>query len=692
MTSMPPENAPALSVSSHENKITIDDSASKTIKSITYVNGSLQITAGQPSSVPPAIPTPKNNVWEITLQAGRKKSAPVANSFNSVCGGKSKEYAPSGGGGGTPDELNFYFAVTIGFTTGGSATIYLGQGNYGTTNNWWIGGSPIFSAAKPRLEYQAGGKIVTNEIGGDHKTFKFKQTDVRPFSPIQNVFVLMLENHSFDNMLALSGIPGIRAATSKDCNSYTDKSGNKQTVCFAPNAPDSMPTDPGHEFLDVFEQLTGLRTPYPRWGNYPAINNSGFAENYATSDTEKTGLPKDKEQVHDIIRGFEAGGVSALAQLAKSYVVCDQWFSSLPGPTWPNRFFIHAASSNGLDHSPSDTDIIGYVADGGFHFPHGTIFDQMTKHGITWRLFQDSGNPIGAVPLVSFLKGILFHQHVRDLTTFAKEVNAPAPNLYPYQYTFIEPNYGDFELGTYRGGSSQHPMDSVASGDALIAWVYDTLSSSPIWKQSVLIITYDEHGGFYDHYPPPPAPSPNDGGTHSKNNDNGFTFEQYGVRVPAVIVSPFIPRPGVDHTHYDHTSVLATLEYLFGLPNLTDRDKKAARLDHLFSTTPREDIPKLEPSAAPPPARTPLSAEEEAALALEPVPNRSTTMGMLGVLFKADSEISGFAPALARFEAVKTRADARIYAREVMAKVQAARAAQASIGDGPTPSAAPSSD
>jgi hypothetical protein len=175
---MPPQDIPEASSRLHGNNITLNDTASKTIKFISYLNNSLQISSGQPSKVPPAIKV-KNNVWEITLQAGRQQTSAVANSFNSLCGGEAKEYAPSAGGG-TPNELNFFFGISITFQNGVSGTIYLAQGSCGTTNNWWIGGSPIFSDDTPRLEYQGGGKIYTNKLSGDHKTFKFQQIGTRP--------------------------------------------------------------------------------------------------------------------------------------------------------------------------------------------------------------------------------------------------------------------------------------------------------------------------------------------------------------------------------------------------------------------------------------------------------------------------------------------------------------------------------
>ena len=634
---------------------------------MSYVTGSLVITSGQPSKVPPSINS-SNGAYKITLEAGRKGSDTVANSFNSTCGGSSKEYAPSGGGG-TPDELNFMFALNVIFEPGASVTLYIAQGHYVATNNWWMGGSSIFSLDTPRLEYTFENSIYTLAISGDHETFNLRLTDTRPVSPIQNVFVLMLENHSFDNMLALSGIPGIIAATPSDSNSYNGITYNVQG-----NAPGNMPTDPGHEFTDVVEQLAGQGASYPPYGQYPAINNSGFAANYATTTTE--GKIPPAEDIGEIMMCFDtASQLPALYELASQFVVCDQWFSSLPGPTWPNRFFLHGASSNGLDHSPSTEEMTEWETVDGFTYPRGSIFDALNTNDITWRLYHDTSGPIeGSVSQVSAIHKIELWD-VHELSTFESDVQSSS---YPYQYTFIEPNYGDVVNGSYEGGSSQHPMDGVANGEALITKVYESIRNSPLWNSSLLIITYDEHGGFYDHFAPGPAQSPDDGGDSSKYNKYGFTFAQYGVRVPAVIVSPLLAS-GVDHTIYDHASVLATLEWLFGLPHLTRRDAKANTINGLVSAqAPRTDCPTRLNPLAPQPKKTSPTAEERAAKELEPVPDRSSLVGFLGVLLKADSKLSATpadrAAAIVRFQSIKTRGDARAYIHEVMAKVQAEKA------------------
>lgn len=653
------------------NVVTINDQSSA-IESITYQNNSLLVTAGQPYKTPPTI-TSSKGVWKITLEAGRSKSEPVAEQFIVRSGPAAKEYAPVGGGG-TPGRLNFTFAINILFKTGGKITVNLGQGSTPTTNNWWIGGKAIHSLAKPRLEYRHAGNIYTFGLSGDSDTFNMKQVDVRPASPIEYVFVLMLENHSFDNMLALSLIPGIYAASPRNnFNTY-----NGTTYPVKGNAPGSMPTDPGHEFNDVVEQLAGQGAKYPAGGKYPPINNSGFAANYATTKTE--GPKPPAADIGDIMKCFDTKSqLPVLYELASQFVVCDQWFSSLPGPTWPNRFFLHGASSNGLDHSPTDREMAEWETVKGFKYPKGSIFHAMKTHDIPWRLFQDNSGPIeGSVPQVASLHGIQMWE-VHDLEKLQQELKS---QYYPYQYTFIEPNYGDVANGSYEKGSSQHPKDGVANGEALITKVYESIRNSPLWDKSMLIITYDEHGGFYDYYPPGPAQPPNDG-SDKKYNKNGFTFAQYGVRVPAVVVSPWLPK-SVDHTIYDHTSVLATLEFLFGIPALTQRDASANIIKGVKAVSGaeaprfREDCPEtlVRPASQSEPSS--LTPEQRAALELEPVPDGSTLMGFLGVLLKTDSELAatpeGRAAALARFESIRTRGDARAYMHEVMAKVQAERA------------------
>lgn len=400
---------------------------------------------------------------------------------------------------------------------------------------------------------------------------------------IQHVFVLMLENRSFDHLFALSGIPGITAATTENTNTY-----NGRTYAFDGSAPSQLPTDPGHEFTDVVEQLCGQGVRLQKGQPYPPIDNSGFIANYATTRTE--GAPPQIGDAGDVMRGVDARTqCPALYQLATEFVLCDGWYSSLPGPTWPNRYFLHGASSAGLDHSPTSAEMCEWEGLDGLVFPKGSIFDSLKKGN--YRLYQDHvGDPRGRIPQVASIKGISFFD-VEDLEHFESDLAAN----YTARYTFIEPSYGDVTNNTYQNGTSQHPMDSLSGGDQLVARVYGAIRNSPLWDKSLFIILYDEHGGFYDSAKPGTAAHPNDGAPATLNT-NGFGFDVLGVRVPAIVVSPWVTRGQVDHTQYDHSSVLATLQRLFGLQPLTARDENANNVLHLITNKCRDDCPKGVPT------------------------------------------------------------------------------------------------
>jgi phospholipase C len=495
---------------------------------------------------------------------------------------------------------------------------------------------------------------------------------------ITNVFVLMLENHSFDNIFAMSGINGIVHATTANSNAY------KGTVYNVTSpAPDSMkPTDPGHEFLDTLEQLAGSGAVYRRGGPYPKINNSGFAANYATT-TDEDMPPPTPGEIGDIMACFDTKKqLPALYQLATNFTVCDHWFSSMPGPTWSNRFFVHGASSNGLDHMPTNEELAEWSVDGGFAYNKGSIYDSLDSASLDWAVYRDFQwwNPGGSFPQVLSIKDVHVWD-VGDLANFSSELNDP--NGYGYTYTFIEPNYGDVSAETYEGGSSQHPMDGMSGGDNLIADVYEAIRNSPLWETSLLIITYDEHGGFYDSVAPGKIAPPNDGSATSPPlNVSGFAFDVAGVRVPTVVVSPLIPKEKrVDHTVYDHSSVLATLEKLFGLNPLTDRDAKANNLVPLLSlSAARSDCPtKL--NRLPAPARPAMMAERRAALDLEPLPPSGNLPGFLAIAHKVELELAEGQPqlraaAIEHFKTIKTRGQARAYMDLIQQKWAAAAKAR----------------
>jgi phospholipase C len=539
---------------------------------------------------------------------------------------------------------------------------------------------------------------------------------------ITNVFVLMLENHSFDNIFAMSGIKDINAATVQDWNSYQ---GEKYLV--QDGAPPFMTTDPGHEFKDVLEQLCGAEAACKyKGGGYPAVNNSGFASSYATSITEDTGTPT-ADHIGDIMACFNTQQqLPVIWQLACEFAICDNWYSSLPGPTWPNRFFVHGASSAGWTDSPHLWDEVTWESIHGFRYSNGSIFQALSNACHEWRLYNDDKNQFsddasgpeygGWISQVASLHGIS-QLDLHSIDRFACDLNektAEGLPAYTYSYTFIEPNFGrsffspqkrhkgpKYKGPTYKGGSSQHPEDDPSGGEGLIKAVYEAIRNSPVWNTSLLIIVYDEHGGFYDHVKPGCAIPPGDRIPEGQKTRNalGFDFTQYGVRVPAVIVSPLIPKGTVDHTLYDHSSVLATLERLLGMKPLTKRDAGAKDLRHLLTNPgPREDCPKILLSPATAPSYREVFEKELMALAHfvegavdkvatvfavddEPLPDSGNIIGFLQILLKTELECSQLngddeaeqARILENYKTINTKNKAQAYVKYMKDKIDATK-------------------
>lgn len=499
--------------------------------------------------------------------------------------------------------------------------------------------------------------------------------------PVKNIFVLMLENRSFDHMLGFSALSGtdaytgertaVRGLSGAETNQFRG-----QTYAVTLQVADPMPVDPAHEFPDVLEQLCGNGAVYVAAGAYPAITNAGFVSDYTQSHTQGEGnAAADWGQ---IMAGFGQGRLPVLQALASSFALCDAWHASVPGPTWPNRLFALAASSDGLDHSPTRDEIITWETIDGVSLAHGSIFEALSRTSAAgWRIYAGDDFPMAAA-----LKGVDLLQ-IRNFGEFATDVASPA---YPSSFTWIEPNYGDVVDNTYIGGTSQHPRDSVGGGEVLIKATYEALRRSPLWESSLLIVTWDEHGGFFDHVAPPSAVAPGDTVPGSKYNQYGFTFEQLGVRVPAVVVSPYIPANLIDHRLYDHSSIAATINAAFNLPSLTERDAAARSLLPLRSLEQaRTDAPQTLPEAE---ARAPAPVAKGAARQGLP-PEASVDGGnlpvFLHVAMRHDLALSppqSRSAILARVRAIRTRAQAAQYLAEVSAKLRAGRAAQSGAASG----------
>jgi phospholipase C len=518
-----------------------------------------------------------------------------------------------------------------------------------------------------------------------------------PPGPVKHIFVLMLENRAFDHLLGFAGIRGTDALTGEPTHVDDLTLGDPRTNP-NPNASDTLVAvsspadftlrgvapDPGHEFNNALLQLCGysrddsgqvVAPTYPDInGKYPPINNQGFIASYF-GEAHQGGVTPDTADPERIMRCFDPKQVPVITALAQEFAVCDRWFSSIPGPTWPNRFFIHAASSGGLDDSPSNVQTVTSALFNGFRFENGTIYDSLEDKCFDWNVFM--GDELPQVFAISGMTDRRIEGHFDDFSDFSEALSDPD---FSVPYIFIEPNYGNVlptTPGDFTCGNSQHPLDDVTRGEQLIKTVYETIRNSPHWNDSLLLVTYDEQGGFYDHVAPPATVSPGDVISDPDYNHHNFDFTQLGIRVPAIVISPLIPRNLVDHTVYDHTSLLATMENMFGLPSLTNRDAQANTLNHLLSLpSARTDAPSALPDPADsgfrcdddPPKRTSgLIVAKPDHLPVEPV-----LQAFLHVAFLRDyhhATLLAKPAILRRYLAISNRAEAVRYIQEVAARV-----------------------
>ena len=380
---------------------------------------------------------------------------------------------------------------------------------------------------------------------------------------IKHVVVLMLENRSFDSMLGMlyESDETFDGLTGREQNVW-HKPGGLQQIVPAWKSPDFTPTaacipdpDPGELFADIAMQINGLAAGGQPGTAAPAMD--GFVDNYMRQpppDPRFDPAPDPAAVMHY----FTPDQVPVISRLAREFGVSDRWHASAPCQTWPNRFFAHTGTAN------------GYVNNSPTHFPYNmeTVFNRLQDAGQSWRVyFHDIPH---AATLAKLWRDAFTHFRFfeQDFASDARGGNLPA-------YSFIEPRYFTDPV-LKKMPNDQHPPHDVAFGEALIATVYNAVRGGPGWKHTLLVITYDEHGGCYDHVVPPVATPP--GGSAP----DGFAFDRFGVRVPAVIVSPYVPpgsiiRPPGD-TPFDHTSIIATLRKLFDFPPLTPRDAAAPDL------------------------------------------------------------------------------------------------------------------
>jgi phospholipase C len=296
-----------------------------------------------------------------------------------------------------------------------------------------------------------------------------------------------------------------------------------------PTESQQMPVDPRHETGHVLTQLEN--------------DNLGFVQDFVDYYGAKAG----QEDRQLIMSYYPQMFLPAIHRMARDFTICDHWFSSVPGPTWPNRFFVFSGTASGRVNMPDGLghpDLDNLI----FRQNQTTLFDRLNEAEKSWKVyFYDFPTSL-----------ILTHQRrpknlvkYHKIDKFFQDTAHLKPDEFP-SFVLIEPKYSGQDQ------NDDHPPHNIMKGEKLIADVYNAIRSNEgLWNETLLVILFDEHGGFYDHVSPPSAVPPDE---HREE----YSFDRLGVRVPAILVSPWVGKR-VEQTQFDHTSLL---KYLINKWNL----------------------------------------------------------------------------------------------------------------------------
>jgi phospholipase C len=430
---------------------------------------------------------------------------------------------------------------------------------------------------------------------------------------LDHVVVLMFENRSFDNLLGRLYQPGevmsFEGVTGKDLSNpipdWVSDQGPHGAVVPYGVAPDmNTPSpDPGEEYQHVNTQLHGIIDPLTNRGvlaakmappyNAPADllrepTMDGFVADYISTFTAEMGRQPGYTEYAQIMTGYTPAQLPVTSALARGFATFDHWFCEVPSQTFANRSFFHAGTSSGfvVNMAPAESFPVHNTAE--------TIFERLDQQGLSWRVYCD---PPSHMSLTGIIHAPRLWEHFRTrFVTTDQFLQDCADGTLP-TYSFIEPNllYGHNDMHpafeALFHDTLIDPPSSLLGGEALLAKVYNAIrtatsdTGSNAWN-TLLLITFDEHGGTYDHVPPPVVPAPQTGRAPGQM---GFVFQRSGVRIPAIAISPWIPAQTVVTGGYRNTSVIATLRRRWQLgPPLTERDAIAADLSPVFSL----DVPR----------------------------------------------------------------------------------------------------
>jgi phospholipase C len=396
------------------------------------------------------------------------------------------------------------------------------------------------------------------------------------FSKLEHIVVLMMENRSFDHMLGSLGSvagrnSGIEGLSGNEAN--LDTVGQPAMVKPGAAFQGQLDPDPNHHFAEVDRQIfDGVMTP----GRQPTMG--GFVKSYY-------GERRDVAHSRLIMNYYAPEKLPVLTTLAEEFAVFNGWFSSVPGPTLCNRAFAHYGTS------------FGHV-DMNIFYPntiYKSIYQRLEAAGKTAKIyyFDTKSSSMEVVNLLQHQPQFfgVYQQFLDDCT------KGTLPD-----YSFIEPNYSDHDGFL---ASDQHPDHDVREGERFIASVYQAIKNNPaLWASTALLITYDEHGGIYDHVGPPACP-PDGFVAQPASTETGmpFMFDRLGVRVPAILVSPWIaagtvvPRVGAGGRVFEHASIPATVtDFFIGKYDERSPREKAADtfLDLLTLKQMRTDAPDFD--------------------------------------------------------------------------------------------------